>query len=304
MCAARCSDSFLLRPQAGANRCRPIWADILKHLLWSGPFLVEQVIRRRHAVLALRELLQQRLVVAARIAGRGRFDLRTEVREHEFARRLDAAVEIDRRDQRLEHVGQHRRRHGRMRRHPFAQHQKLAQPKRLADLRARLPADDDRLELRQVAFELLGKLLEQLLADDQAEDRVAEKLQPLVRRQPMIGPGGVRQRRVQQLRIAKPIAEPLLAALQAEGIVRDRRPAWATGPWPFSISTRRVDRSRMPLANRTESTGTDARMRRADTSNDCCRSDRTVAVKLLVEPTMCQSQNGKRVERAMRMSVA
>src|SRR4051812_21458333 len=33
LCAARCSDSFLLRPHAGANRCRPICADILKHLL-------------------------------------------------------------------------------------------------------------------------------------------------------------------------------------------------------------------------------------------------------------------------------
>ena len=36
--AARCSASFLLRPQAGAWRWRPISAVILKHFEWSGPF--------------------------------------------------------------------------------------------------------------------------------------------------------------------------------------------------------------------------------------------------------------------------
>jgi len=36
--AARCSASFLLRPQAGGNWLSPTWAAILKHLLWSGPF--------------------------------------------------------------------------------------------------------------------------------------------------------------------------------------------------------------------------------------------------------------------------
>ena len=35
--AARCSASFLFRPQAGGNELRPTCAAILKHLEWSGP---------------------------------------------------------------------------------------------------------------------------------------------------------------------------------------------------------------------------------------------------------------------------
>ena len=107
-----------------------------------------------------------------------------------------------------------------MRRHSLAQDQKLPQPERLADLRAGLPADDDRLELGQIAFELVGKLRKQLFADHEPENRVAQELQPLVRRQAMIGAGRVRQGRFEQLEIAELIPQPLLAALQAKGIVR------------------------------------------------------------------------------------
>ena len=224
---------------------------------------IHQVIGRRHAVLALGELLQQRLVVAARIARGGRLDLRAEIRQDEFARRLHAAVQIDRRDQRLQHVRQHRRRHRRVRRHSFAQHEELAQAQRLADLRARLPADDDRLELRQVAFQLIGKLLEQLLADDQAQDRVAEKLQPLVRRQPVVGARGVGQRRVEQLRIAEPIAEPLLAALQPQGIVGIGSRQWRLNHDHYSVFTRRpaVVEQNAPWQLRSE----ESRSRRVET---------------------------------------
>ena len=104
-----------------------------------------------------------------------------------------AAVEIDGRHQRLEHVGQQRRRHAGMRGHALAQDQELLQAQRLADLGAGLPADDDRLDLRQIAFEILGILVEQQLADDGAQNGVAEKFQPLVRGQPVLAPGGVRQ---------------------------------------------------------------------------------------------------------------
>ncbi len=101
-----------------------------------------------------------------------------------------------------------------MGRHPFAQNQKLLHPQRLADLCTRLPADDDRLDPRQVAFEVLGVLLEEDLADHRAEDGVAEELQPLVGGQAVFGPRGVRQGRQQQALVLEVIADPLLKLLQ------------------------------------------------------------------------------------------
>jgi len=57
----------------------------------------------------------------------------------------------------------------------------------LADLRAGLPADDDRFDLGQVAFLVVGEALEQLLAGDQPQDRVAEEFQSFVGGQPRVG---------------------------------------------------------------------------------------------------------------------
>ena len=71
-----------------------------------------------------------------------------------------------------------------------------------------------------------GNCVKQLLADHEAEHGVAEKLEPLVRRQPVVGPRGVRQGRFEQLEITKVITEPLLAALQADEIVGIGGRAW------------------------------------------------------------------------------
>ena len=99
-----------------------------------------------------------------------------------------------------------------MRRHPLAQDEELLHPQRLADLGAGLAADDDRLDLRQVPFQILGILVEEHLADHGPEDRVAEELQPFVGGQAVLGPRGVRQRRPQEVLVRELVADPLFAA--------------------------------------------------------------------------------------------
>ena len=148
-----------------------------------------------------------------------------------------AAVEIDRGDQRLEHVGEHRLRHRRVDRHSFAQHQKLAQPQRLADLGTREPAHDDRLELGEVAFEEFGELVIELLADDFAEDRVAEEFEPLVRGQAMIGAGSVRERRFQERDVRGIDIRFVAGKLPSEIRRRALIPPDATPPWGVLDST-------------------------------------------------------------------
>ena len=165
----------------------------LEALAVVGALFVEQLIGRRGAVFALGHLLQQRLVVAAQFAGRGQFDFRADVAADELAGRRIAAVEIDRRHQRLEHVGQQRRRHAGVRRHPLAQDQELLHAQGLADLGAGLPADDDRLDLGQVAFQVLGVLDGTASRRRRRQDGVAQKLQPLVGGQPVLGPRGMGQ---------------------------------------------------------------------------------------------------------------
>src|SRR5687768_9195650 len=63
---------------AAPSRRKTLLSNLCRHLEALAvvrPLFVEQVIGGRHALLALRELLQQRLVVATRVAGGGTLDL-------------------------------------------------------------------------------------------------------------------------------------------------------------------------------------------------------------------------------------
>ena len=95
----------------------------------------------------------------------------------------------------------------------------LVEPERRGDLGAGAPRDDDRLDPRQLAFLILGELAEEELADDRAEDRVAEELEPLVRGQPVVRPRRVRQRLAQEVGATKRVADHLLALLEHSGVV-------------------------------------------------------------------------------------
>ncbi len=132
----------------------------------------------------------------------------------ELPGRSFAAVQVDGRHKRLEDVGHQAAGNVRMRGHPLAQDQKLIQPQQTADLRARLPADDHRLDLGEIAFQVFGILPEEDLADDQAQNGVAQELQALVGGQAMQGARGVREGRTQQLLVLEHIAESFLTAGQ------------------------------------------------------------------------------------------
>ena len=97
-------------------------------------------------------------------------------------------------------------------------------PSSSRDLGAGPPRDDDRLDPRQVPFEVVGELPEEQVADDRPEDRIAQELQPLVRDQPVIGPRGVRQRLAEEGQVPEAVADDLLAIGQRFGIVAVSRP--------------------------------------------------------------------------------
>src|SRR5262249_48320036 len=102
--------------------------------------------------------------------------------------------------------------------HPFAEDQKLLEAERLAELGTGLPADKDRLDAREVAFQVVGIAAKEDFADHRAQDRVAQEFQPLVGGETMLGPRGMRQGRFQQCQIAKSITDPLLAPLKLRQI--------------------------------------------------------------------------------------
>ena len=114
------------------------------------------------------------------------------------------------------------RHHGRRHRHgdhlvdrqPLPQEQELRQGERFADLGAGAAADDDRFDPRQLALGFFGKAVVERLADDGTENGVSQKLEPLVRRQPVVGTGSVRQAVAQQIAVLKPKVERGLALVQ------------------------------------------------------------------------------------------
>src|SRR5438105_3092379 len=101
--------------------------------------------------------------------------------------------------------------------HAFAQKEKVTQVENAADAGARPPAHDHRFDLCQVAFLVIRKALKELFARDEPEDGIAEKLEALVGGQTGVGPGGVRQGGAKQIRLAKLVADDLLALFQDLG---------------------------------------------------------------------------------------
>ena len=73
--------------------------------------------------------------------------------------------------------------------------------RRAADVGQRLGVDDAGAQFGQIALRAIGVPVVELLGDGQPEHRVAQKLQPLVGRQPavLVGVAAVRQRHGEQL---------------------------------------------------------------------------------------------------------
>ena len=108
-------------------------------------------------------------------------------------RSFEAAIEIDRGDQRFVNVGQQIRRHPVVAGHALAEKQEVAEVEFLAEAGAGATADDRRFDFRQVAFLVVGKAQIELLAGDKPENRVAEKLHAFVGGEARVGAGRVRQ---------------------------------------------------------------------------------------------------------------
>src|SRR5205823_6324340 len=106
-------------------------------------------------------------------------DMRNHVLEYEIAYRLDAPVKVHGRDDRLEHRRGYARRKTGTATHPLSQGEHRHQIDFTADLGADLPADDRALDFGHLAFEEFRVITEEILADDEAQDRVAKKLHPL-----------------------------------------------------------------------------------------------------------------------------
>jgi hypothetical protein len=80
-------------------------------------------------------------------------------------------------------------------------------------VRAHLAADDDALDARELALEILREAVEDRLADDDAENGVAEELEPLVRGEAVLGNAGVGEGAIEQRQVFEPVAEERLNGL-------------------------------------------------------------------------------------------
>ena len=97
-------------------------------------------------------------------------------------------------------------------RHTLAKDEKVLHTQRPAHLGTRLATYHDRLDTRQIAFWVLGKLVKKHLADNCAKYGVAKKLQSLVGCQSVLGTGSVRKRPQKQILVGELVVDPLLAA--------------------------------------------------------------------------------------------
>ena len=131
---------------------------------------------------------------------------------HQGARRLEAAVEERRADQRLERVGEDRRALGAAAaRLALRQAQHVGQAERQRHAVQAVLAHQVGPHAGQVAFVRTGEALEQQARDGQAEHRVAEELEALV----VIGAeAAMGQRAGQQPGLREAVAEPLLQLIE------------------------------------------------------------------------------------------
>ena len=119
--------------------------------------------------------------------GFGPVDLGAEVAADEFDRGGFATIYIDGADNGFQGGGGAGGRQFRVGEHAFAEAQELGQLKVVGDTLADATGDDQALYLGEFAFEIMGKTLVKLAADDEAEHGIAEKFQAFVAEHSIIG---------------------------------------------------------------------------------------------------------------------
>src|SRR4051794_1101532 len=147
------------------------------------------------------ELLQAGLPVQARAERGGRCQQRVDEAADEGGRDLDAVLDVDRADQRLDGVGEDR---GLV---PaaaallaLAEQEVVTDAERAGDVRKRAAVDDGGTQFRELALGLVRVPVVERVGDDEAQHGVPEELQALVGRQVavLVRVGAVRQGPLEQ----------------------------------------------------------------------------------------------------------
>src|SRR5262249_31179385 len=157
------------------------------------------------------------LVVAPTRAVRGDTDAMPEPFEHEPGRGVEPAVEVHRGDQRLERIGEDR-----LLCAPatgvlaLPEQDARAESDLARDLRERTRVHDPGPHLGELPFGQVREASEHVVGDDDAEDRVAEELEALVRLVTTVlrAPRTVRQRSPQQRPVAEAVRDAHLESVE------------------------------------------------------------------------------------------
>src|SRR5262249_51221658 len=155
--------------------------------------------------------LKQRLKVAPLCSGGFALNFRQEVPQDKLPCRIESAVEINGRNQGLEHVRQKIGGNGGMHIHSLSEEKKNAEVELAADSGTGPPAYNGRFDLGQIAFLVIGEALEKVFAHNQAEDRVAQEFQSFVRGEPGVRSRCVSKRSAQELWLPKTVLSRFLA---------------------------------------------------------------------------------------------
>ena len=145
----------------------------LETLAMVGALLVEDLIFGCGIPLPLDGLLEHRLVITLMIVGERLVNVGLDMLENKFSGRLQAAVEIDRPDNRLENRRRDRTWQFRRRWHALAQRQLTAKGQRLRNLRTGVARDHCGFDLGHLAFFQVGMFFKEPLTDDHAENYIA-----------------------------------------------------------------------------------------------------------------------------------
>ena len=151
-----------------------------------GAFFLHDLVGGDDGAGALGEVLEERLVVLLVLVLEDLVHLDLEGVEHERPGLLEAAVEVERGDDGLEGVGEDRLGEAALLLEAAPEDDEAFELQLLGLVGERGGRDDDRLHGREVAFLVPGKELVEVLADDVAEDGVAQELEALVAGQVLV----------------------------------------------------------------------------------------------------------------------
>ena len=220
----------------------------LEALVMVRSALPGQNIRELFFPVLLDDLLEFRLVVFK--SDGVLFDGVHDKPEHKGAGGFDAAVQIDRRDDRLKGVGQDA---GAV---PaaglllaLAEEHVRAEVQFPGEVAAGFLADRGGAELGELPLRHVAEVVEEGVRGDEAEDGVAEELEALVVLVPrplLVGIGGVGQRRVQEREVLEGVPEFLFQLVEGGGPLPAEFSShwWSPLCYWFSPSEERAGRSR------------------------------------------------------------